>query len=205
MFASLFTLSREELKTLKVTDEYSLHRIVYDLFDDVRSEEEKKASVPSGLLYVDKGGDFNKREILILSNRPPKKPNVGVIVTKTINDAFLSNSRYRFEVVINPTKRDSKTGKLIAIRGRNAIADWFVSKAPSNWGFAVVPESLSVEEIRVNQFQKSNHQVVQAGARLSGELLVQNQELFAESFKKGIGRGRAFGLGFLQITPLTKN
>lgn len=204
MFASLLTLSRDNLKTLKVTDEYSIHRIVYDLFDDVRTDEEKRQSISSGLLYVDNGGDFNRREILIISDRPPKKPAVGILESKTIPESFLSNLHYRFEVVINPTKRDSKTGKLIAIKGREAIAEWFINKAPSSWGFAVQPDSFVVEERWVNQFQKSTHQVTHSGARVSGELLVQDQDLFATSFKKGIGRGRAFGFGLLKITPLTK-
>lgn len=203
MFASLLSLSRADLKTLKVTDNYSIHRIVYNLFDDVRTEEEKRASVPSGLLYADKGGDFNKREILILSDRPPKKPEVGILRFKTIDEAFLTHTHYRFEVIVNPTKRDRKTGKLIAIRGRNVIADWFITKAPTSWGFAIRPESFLVEEMWVNQFHKSNHQIVQSGTRLSGELLVKDHTLFINSFKRGIGRGRAFGFGLLQITPLT--
>jgi len=202
MFASLLTLSRADLKTLQVTDGYSIHRVVYNLFDDVRTEEEKRVSVPSGLLYVDKGGDFNKREILIVSDRPPKKTGVGILQSKTIDEAFLNHTRYRFEVVINPTKRESKTGKLIALRGRQAIADWFTAKAPASWGFTVKSESFLVEEMWINQFKKSDHHVIHSGARLSGELLVQDHALFVMSFKRGIGRGRAFGFGLLQITPL---
>lgn len=205
MFASLLTLSRTDMKFLKITDEYSIHRVIYNLFEDVRTEKEKKSSVPSGLLYADKGGDFNKKEILIISDRQPKNTDFGHLQTKRIEERFLHQSHYKFEVVMNPTKRDSKTGKLIAIRGRQAIADWFLNKAPVNWGFSVKPDSFVVEEMWVHEFQKSKSKVIQSGARLVGELLVENQSLFINSFKRGIGRGRAFGFGLLQITPLIKN
>jgi len=31
---------------------------------------------------------------------------------------------------------------------------------------------------------------------------VENRELFITSFRQGIGRGRAFGFGLLQIAPV---
>jgi CRISPR system Cascade subunit CasE len=43
MFASVLHLSRADVKSLKITDAYSLHRVVYDLFDDICSESEKQA------------------------------------------------------------------------------------------------------------------------------------------------------------------
>ena len=43
MIASALHLSRSDVKALKITDAYSLHRVVYDLFDDIRTETEKKS------------------------------------------------------------------------------------------------------------------------------------------------------------------
>jgi len=37
---------------------------------------------------------------------------------------------------------------------------------------------------------------------LKGELYVIDSEQFKQSFRQGIGRGRAFGFGLLQIVPL---
>jgi CRISPR system Cascade subunit CasE len=202
MIVSLLTLKSEDIKKLKITDTYSIHRVVYDLFEDIRTEDEKKASVPSGILYVDKGGDSNKKEILILSNRHPKKANFGSIKSQVISDTFLAHEFYHFEVLINPTKRDSKTKKLIPIRGRDEITKWFIEKAPTSWGFVVNNESFSVEEIHVNTFNKSKDLVTQSNAKITGQFKVVDRELFISSFKKGMGRGRAFGLGLLQIIPL---
>lgn len=209
MIASALHLSRADLKALKVTDAYSIHRVVYSLFADIRSEADKQKSLPSGILYADKGGDFHGRKILILSNRQPNLPEHGELTIKKIADSFLANSHYRFEVVINPTKRDNTTKKLVAITAlsgddtstREKIADWFVNKAPQ-WGFTVSPAHLEVREIDVKRFQKNGQTITQSQAKLIGRLAVTDQAKFVQSFQNGIGRGRAFGAGLLQIVPI---
>lgn len=55
LYASVLRLDRAAVKALRVTDLYSLHRVVYGLFEDVRSEAQKQASEPSGIQWVDKG------------------------------------------------------------------------------------------------------------------------------------------------------
>lgn len=202
MIASALHLSRADVKELKITDAYSLHRVVYDLFDDVRSMEEKQTSVSSGILYADKGGDFHGRKILMLSNRQPNIPEHGELSIKKIADNFLDYENYRFEVVMNPTKRENQSRKIIALRKREDIADWFITKTPQ-WGFAVSPEHLEVREIEIKRFEKKKGEqtVTQGQAKLIGRLTVTDKEKFVQSFQNGIGRGRAFGCGLLQVVP----
>jgi len=202
-------LSRADVKALKITDAYSLHIAVYSLYDDIRTEDEKQKSVPSGILYADKGGDFHGRKILMLSNRQPNLPEHGKLELKKITDRFLDYENYQFEVIVNPTKRDNKTGKLLAIKKltdddestRQKIAKWFVDKAPQ-WGFTVSPEHLEVREVEVKRFKKGGHEVTQAQAKVLGGLTVTDKATFVQSFQHGIGRGRAFGCGLLQIVPM---
>lgn len=203
MIAIALHLSRADVKALKITDAYSLHRVVYDLFDDVRSMEEKSTSVPSGILYADKGGDFHGRKILMLSNRQPNIPEHGELSIKKISDSFLGYEHYRFEVVMNPTKRENQSRKIIALKTRETIADWFIEKA-APWGFAVSPEHLEVREIEVKRFEKKKggQTVTQGQAKLTGRLTVTDKIKFVQSFQNGIGRGKAFGCGLLQIVPL---
>ena len=201
MIASALYLSRADVKALKITDAYSLHRVVYDLFGDTRSDEEKKASVPSGILYADKGGDFNGRRILMLSNRQPNLPKHGELSLKAIADSFLDYPHYRFEVVVNPTKRENASRKLIALRSREDIAYWFIDKAP-HWGFEVSADHLEVRDIQVKRFEKGGQAITQGQAHLLGRLTVTNKENFKRSFQDGIGRGKAFGCGLLQIVPV---
>ena len=202
MIASILRLGPKDIRILRITDEYSLHRVVYSLFEDRRTDAEKNASVPSGFLYADKGGDKNGRLILLLSDREPRKPEHGVLESKPIDDKFLTFDRYRFELVINPTKRDSRSRKLLAIKERDEIGLWFIEKAPASWGFTVNPATLQVKSLQVKQFVKQTHSVTHGGAELSGELEVIDRSLFIKSFQHGIGRGKAFGFGLLQIAPI---
>ena len=203
MIAGVLRLSRADIKALKITDEYSLHRVVYDLFEDVRSEEEKRASKASGILYADKGGDFSHRQILFLANRMPQQPQHGELGKLIpIPDDFLQHERYRFEVTVNPTKREKASKRLVPIRGREAVAEWFMAKAPDAWGFSVDSSSLQVLKLTVREFDKQGHAVTQGQASLQGVLTVTDRSRFITSFQQGIGRGRAFGCGLLQIVPM---
>ena len=205
LIASVLHLNRKDVKALRITDPYSLHRVVYSLYEDVRTNEEKQASNASGLLYADQGGDVYGRRILLLANRPPAEcidGEFGQVQSKPIDDAFLEYPCYRFKVTVNPTRRDSASGKLKPVKGREAIAAWFAERAPASWGFSVVPASLQVDKIDVQQFKdKNNHPVTLAQAQLQGLLEVTDVEQFKTSFRQGIGRARAFGCGLLQIVP----
>ncbi|MEQ1621314.1 MAG: type I-E CRISPR-associated protein Cas6/Cse3/CasE [Methylococcales bacterium] len=204
MHASVLRLSRSDVKALKITDAYSLHRVVYDLFDDVRSEQQKQTSVTSGILYADKGGDFNSRLILMLADRPPNPaPAFGEVESKIIGEQFLQHNRYAFEVTVNPGKRDNQSGKIVAVRGREAIAEWFIDRGEKSWGFKINPNNLQIEKMSVQTFKKDGQTVTHGSATLKGELQVTDREQFSQSFRQGIGRGRAFGFGLLQIVPLS--
>jgi len=201
MIASVLRLSRADVMALRITDPYSLHRVVYDLFEDIRDDNEKKGSVSSGILYADKGGDFNTRQILILSNRMPHEPEYGEVDTREIPPNFLDYPHYSFEVIVNPTKRDRKSRKLVAVRGDDMIREWFVRRALGSWGFSVNVPSLQINNINVKQFEKKGNLVTLGSATLIGNLSVNNRETFSKSFREGIGRGHAFGFGLLQIVP----
>ena len=192
MIASVLRLSRSDCKALKITDAYSIHRVVYELFPgELRN-----------FLFADKGGDFNARKILILSDRSPEIPQFGKIESKPIPDSFLEHDHYGFEVTLNPTKRDKQTGKTVAIRGRENLLQWLLAKAPS-LGFGIKPESLEIRHAGVQTFDLGNGKVVtHNSASFVGKLQVTDRAKFLNSFRKGIGRAKGFGFGLFQIVPL---
>ena len=204
MIVSLLYLTRNDLYALGVQDSYSLHRVVYSLFDDIRSDRQKLEGEPSGLLYADKGGDVDQKTILILSDRFPNTPKHGRIESKVIPDSFLMHNHYGFEITLNPTKRDHSTGKTVPIRGSDAIKEWFIKKTIDSWGFEVTSERVQVQNTDVKIFDKKGHHVTQGSATLIGELIVTDQKKFIQSFQRGIGRGKSFGFGLLQIVPIIK-
>jgi CRISPR system Cascade subunit CasE len=204
--ASVLHLDRRAVKALRIVDLYSLHRVVYSLYDDVRESDQKNASEASGILFADQGGDFNGRRILMLANRPPADcidGQYGRVEMKAIPANFLNQAGYRFKVIVNPTRRDSATRKLIPVKGREAIAEWFAHRAPQSWGFSLLPERLQVDKVDVLRFKdKAQRSVTICQAHVQGQLLITDQMQFRNSFMRGIGRARAFGCGLLQIVPL---
>lgn len=203
LYASQLSLSRDDIKALDITDAYSIHKTVYELYADVRSAEQKQTSIPSGILYADKGGDFDHRQILLLANRLPNpNPRHGKLTTRLISPKFLQHENYAFIVTVNPCRRDNRTGKIIGLRDKEDIYSWFLDRAASVWGFQVNPKNLQLGGLTVQQFTKTEHTVTHSSASFKGELRVTDREKFIQSFRQGIGRGRAFGFGLLQIVPL---
>lgn len=209
MIASVLNLDRRAVKALRITDPYSLHRVVYSLYPDQRSETEKTRSRTSGILYADQGGDHRGRKILMLADRTPAEKvegQYGEVQCKPLPENFLDHSHYRFKVIVNPTRRDSASRKLVAMRGREAIADWFIERAENSWGFSVDRTRLQVDRVDVLQFNdKQQRRVTICQAHVQGLLSVNDPRQFKASFTQGIGRARAYGCGLLQIVPVIDN
>lgn len=209
MIASVLHLDRRAVKALRITDAYSLHRVVYSLYEDVRNENEKQGSEASGILYADQGGDVRGRKILMLANRTPKEAvndEHGQVLSKVIPEGFLDHREYRFKVIVNPTRRYSASRKLLPVKGRDAVAEWFIQRAISSWGFEVATEHLQVDNIEVQQFKdKQQRPVTIAQAHVQGVLRITDPTQFENSFTQGIGRARAYGCGLLQIVPVIDN
>ena len=140
----------------------------------------------------------------MLSNRPPQSnPCHGVVQSKEVPPSFLEHNRYRFEVVLNPCRRDSQSRKMIPLKTRESILEWFQSKSLDQWGFDLNPLSLDVSRVKVLRFQKSKDHLVTLGqATVQGELVVQDRSQFQKSFEQGIGKSRTFGCGLLQVVPM---
>ena len=206
MIASVLHLDRKAVKALCITDLYSLHRVVYSLYDDVREAGQKGASQSSGILFADQGGDFHGRRILMLSNRSPAEcidGQYGHVQSKAIPGDFLDHTHYRFQVIVNPTTRDGSSRKLIPVKGREAIAEWFAKRALGSWGFSVSTNHLQIENVDVLRFRDKQQQTVTiCQAHVKGLLSVTDHTIFCNSFTQGIGRARTFGCGLMQIVPL---
>lgn len=210
LYASVLRLDRRAIRKLAITDPYSLHRVVYSLFDDTRTEAEKRGHDPSGIVFADKGGNRLGRTILTLSDRAAAQGVIrdgeafGEVESRPIPEDFLRHPRYRFEVVVNPTV--TSAGKRVPIKGRDAIEKWFVERSAENWGFSAPAQSLQVGQVNVQQFKgKHGNHITLSQAQLTGLLEVTDEARFRESFARGIGRGRAFGCGLLQIRPVIDN
>ena len=206
MIASVLQLSRRDVRLLRITDAYSLHRVVYSLYEDTRLDEDKMASTSSGILFADQGGDFYSRRVLLLADRYPSEcidGQFGQVTSKLIPSNFLEFQHYRFKIIINPTRRDNSTRKIIPVKGREEITKWFCNRAATVWGFDAHHENISVDNIEILRFKNKHQQLItMAQAHLHGLLTINHPDKFQKAFIQGLGRGRAFGCGLLQISPL---
>ncbi len=197
-YAIQLTLGIKDVISRKITDDYSVHRVVYDLFPRIRTTGEGDHS---GFLYSDLGGSAKGRRILILSDRTPEKLDLrdSSLEIKEIPATFLGARSYRYKVDVNPAVRGKTDGKIRPVKGREEIALWFANRS-SRWGFTA--DSVEVASVRVLSFLKGGHPVTIERATLTGVLTVTDRALFTRSFTSGIGRAKSFGCGLLQIVPI---
>ena len=178
-----------------IRDDYSIHRFVYSCFPLENDE-------PTGrFLYVDKGATRGGRILLVLSEKEPSLPEGISSSTSILSEHFLSFARYAFEVELNPVKRDKNSGKRQAVIGQLNLLKWFLDHT-EKWGFTVDTDSLSVHSQATRRFQKGDEKYTFNRALFRGKLTVINRELFSQTFFQGIGHGKGFGFGLLQLCPI---
>mgnify|MGYP000908096031 CR=1 FL=1 len=203
-------ISRQGYIALRLKDQYSLHRIVYDLFDDIRTDKEKQLSLKANIVWKDLGFNDNRRVILIITDRKPR-PHSGhgymTVESKLIPDSFLSHSHFRFDAVLNPVVRGGDRGrKVIPVKGRENVRNWFINKSNHEWGFIANQATLDIGNVDVLQFPgKTGQKITLAQARISGTLEVTDPDKFEFAFCRGLGRGTAFGCGMLLATPILES
>ena len=205
MIVSRLLFTQKDMALLKMTDPYSLHRVVYGCFPlgapgEAGETPHAGRGHDASFLYADNGMRDGQRQVVVLSHIPPKAPHWGTLESKPLPDSLLKHERYRFYLVVNPVRRENASRKLVPVRGQ-AVRQWFCDKTPS-WGFQADPDQLEIVEQGVWKFVKKDSPVTLAFVKVSGTLRVTDAERFKESFCMGIGKGKAFGLGMLQIIPL---
>lgn len=127
-YLSLLTLSPIDLAWNRVTDPYSLHRIICGLFG--LGGVEKKGSAPSGIQWRLAEGHRDQTRVLILSKVPPSTPMFGNLETKELPDGFLDSRYYRFYVRVNPSIFHHVSRNVEPVRGDENIIQWFADRAP---------------------------------------------------------------------------
>lgn len=191
MIASMLTLDWKDMRILRIRDGYAVHKLVYSLFPGSQRE----------FLYLDQGGDRRGKRILILSREQPQVPSIGTLHIKSIPSGFLEHSSYAFQVKLNPVERKSGSAKFLPIVTRPELVDWFVKKQVT-WGIAVDVDKIEIMDIGLQVIQKEDMKIVHNSVEYRGILDVADHERFKYSFEHGIGRGKAFGFGLMQLRPI---
>lgn len=191
MIASVISLDREAIQSLRIRDPYSLHIFVYGLFPGNHRT----------FLYYDQGGDRRYRKILLVSQEQPLVPEIGKIESKFIPQDFLEHQRYAFQVLLNPVEQPPQSRGKVPVIGRDALRAWFARRQES-WGFTSPVDELEIFNLGVQIIHRDEGDITHNMAEFRGVLDVVDHERFSNSFTNGIGRGKAFGFGLLQLRPL---
>lgn len=202
MIMSIFNLDKDDFMKLRNYhfDEYTIHKLVYSLFP-------KESNSKRDFLYFNNAINPDKENnILILSERKPVDCGIGKIKrSMEMPEEFFNCKSYNFEVQLNPILMNSKSRKRIPIECSDdeALRDWLVKKS-SELGFSVQKDNICVKDTGVVSFTRKEQKITLERAIFTGILTVTNRNAFLKSAKNGIGHGKAFGFGLLQLKPLEK-
>lgn len=128
-----------------------------------------------------------------------REPLLTFVASAIMPTDFAEGESFEFQLTINPVKqigkgsRNNTTGRdqRIVISGR----DWLASRYES-LGF----EARGLTERRYTaRGSRSGKPIIYAAAAMSGTLTVTDSALFLASMTKGIGRGKAYGMGLLTL------
>ena len=177
----------------RITDDYGVHKVVYSLFP--------LESSPGRFLYADTGVKNGERRLLILSETLPEVPEGLQTSARIISERFFAAERYRFQVLLNPVKCLAGSKKLEPVLGQLPLLNYFMERT-AKWGFEADPATLEVRTLPSSEFKKGGNACRFHRVEYRGMLRVMDRELFRKTFASGIGRGKAFGFGLLQLVPI---
>ncbi len=192
LYLAQFRIGRKEVLRHRLVSAYELHKLLWNCFPG-RPEAKRDF-----LFRCDEEEAVLK--ILMLSETKPEVCDWaewdGI---KEFDPVFPIGSLYCFRLRANPTIRAKEDGKLRAVTREEELHSWLVRKAEKN-GFALRSEP-EYSGCRLERFSKTpggpgiSLNVVEIG----GALAVTDSAAFGEAFRRGIGRGRAFGCGMLLL------
>ena len=212
------TFGYAQLTKEKIYDNYAWHKKAWAMFEyqpelKGRNNKPEKDKGPTPFLsrYIQKS---NHAELLLVSKYPPLKPDwCGSEQWQLIeiNESYLSQPRYFFDLYANPTmsvkKSDgnggfTKNGRRLTLMDTASQRDWLLRKGV-NHGFQLVEDiPLRIEKPVNHRFNRKGKKGLHIGVRFQGALHVTDRESFRKTFQEGIGTAKGFGFGLLMIKPV---
>ena len=159
------------------------------LGDDYKVHQKVREIFPAGQKVLFQRCDEG---VFVMSER---KPVDDKLLYNEVDTSLYSNGyQHAFTLRLNPTKRDIKTKKRVSIEPL-LTREWIKRKL----------DAIGIE---------ANFQYIREGMRCSirqgktisltsvlifGVLTIKNSDIFQESFLNGIGHGKGFGFGFINL------
>lgn len=198
-------LPKETLAQCRFSDAYAWHQAAWTCFPGM----------------PDNNRDFLTRldwnpggcRLYILSRSTPVRPGwcpQECWAVREIPPSFLEHETYRFDLVVNPTRKiaafgpdgqKTKNGRRLALISESDRRAWLERKGLRH-GFSLVPDaSLLIDELDTQVFLRKSRTGTHVSVRFRGVLTVTDKSLFQDAFLSGIGSAKAFGFGMLLLQP----
>lgn len=190
---SLCVLTPEEWQKLDIQDSCDIFRFIGALFPGDPPGQ-------SFFLYADQGIANSRHQLLILSEEEPMQPVCGSLDSIILPPDYFDARFYDFRIMIimpQPQEQLAAGCQISATHPKYAL-QWILTRAPG-WGFTILPGQLLTMPTYTTTPASRNQEVERIA--LAGCLKVTNKLLFAQSVRTGIGPGREYGCGLLQLTP----
>ena len=174
-------LSDEIVYNKKLYDIYNVHKMIWELWE----------SCPKTPFLF----RLKDNNLYVLYNKPIDNTNVKwlenarITTEKKIN----FNGSYSYDIIVNPTKRDKKSKKIIPFKKESNIFRWWEQKGKQS-GFEVKIENTIICNKHNNV---SSKEIIIFQVYIQGFLKITNPDLFNEYFIKGFGRAKRFGCGLM--------
>ena len=121
---------------------------------------------------------------------------------KPLIDRIQPGTIWRFRLAANPVvnvpQGDGKRGKVKAITIAAHQREWLVRQAERS-GFLLAPNQFDVVQNEWRIFRNKGRTISLLCTVFEGILTVSDAAQFIETLQKGIGRGKAYGMGLLTI------
>ena len=202
------TDSMIKMRGLTTLNDY--HKWVESCFDWGNEEEGKRER---RLWRVDKVG--GKTYLLVVSEQEPSIEGLesigGVVGTAVVKgyreylDRLYEGGKYKFRVVLNPTRRifDGKKSKIVGHVTQEYQMRYLLDRL-EGIGVKVNEGAIGIVERGVVRSGKGNggRGIGMVKVTYEGVLEVVDLELFKKCLIEGFGRGKAFGFGLMTVIPL---
>jgi CRISPR system Cascade subunit CasE len=211
------TLGYEQLAKEKIHDNYAWHKKAWTMFEHHPELKERKnkpgkdrGPTPFLSRYTQKA---SHTELLLVSEYHPLKPDwCGCEQWQLIeiNEGYLSQENYFFDLYANPTRSIKKPdgnggftkhGKRLTLMDKTSQMAW-LSRKGDNHGFQLAEDiPLRIDKPVNHPFNRKGKKGLHIGVRFQGALHVTDRDAFKKVFHEGVGTAKGFGFGLLMIKP----
>jgi CRISPR-associated protein Cas6/Cse3/CasE subtype I-E len=158
-------------------DSYKVHQMVKKLFPDGREQ-----------FRID-GNHVIAKTVTLPKNNCEGKLQI-------TEDCISIGSIRKFQIRGVAAKRDSKTQKMIPLIESTDASNWIHERSDIN-GFKITKMSVIMEGPVF--IQKKGYTMTFNSVNYEGELKVTDTKLFEKLLKTGLGKGKSFGFGMMDI------